>query len=234
MPQTLVVLPYAGAGIGPFAGLRKSARPDFEVKAVELPGREARITEPPLRTWAQVREFLGTEVLPSLAGDYIVYGHSMGALLGYELSRLGESAGHPPKAVCLAAYPGPAADKPYIIGAMNDERLRDYMRSMTGVDSAALMPAELLELVLGTVRADLALCDSYPGADAETISSPMLALYGESDPEVGRPEVSRWATRTTGPFQIAAVAGDHLFFREQADTMIGLIRDFLADCHPAS
>lgn len=226
----LVCLPYAGAGIAPFARLDRMARPGFEVMAVRLPGREGEIERPALRTWPQVCDFLASAVVPALTGDYVVYGHSVGALAGYELCRMAEDCGVPPVALCVAAYPGPPAEGPGVqLGIEDDDQLVAYL-ARTNEDAAVRsLPREVLELVLPALRADLGLADSWRGDGKRALRVPVLALHGTLDTTMSASDMLAWKDWTTGRFETAAVTGDHLFVRDQPAQVLAALNAFTAD-----
>jgi surfactin synthase thioesterase subunit len=225
----LVCLPYAGAGIAPFAKLDRMGRPGFEVMAVRLPGREGDLERPPLRTWPEVRDFLTAEVVPALAGEYVIYGHSVGALTGYELCRMAEDRGVPPVALCVAAYPGPPAEGPAVqLGIEDDEQLVAYL-TRTGAGAAVRsLPREVLELVLPALRADLGLADSWRGDGNRALRSPVLALHGTVDNTMRAEDMLAWKAWTTGRFETSTVTGDHLFVRDQPAQVLAALNAFVA------
>ena len=226
----LVCLPYAGAGIAPFAKLDRMARPGFAVTAVRLPGREGEIERPALRTWTEVRDFLAAEVLPELTGDYVIYGHSVGALTGYELCRMAEDRGVPPVALCVAAYPGPPTEGAAVqLGIEDDEQLLAYL-ARTGEDAAVrALPREILELVLPALRADLGLADSWRGDGNRALRTPVLALHGTLDTTMQASDMLAWKAWTTARFETATVTGDHLFVRDRPAELLAALNAFLAD-----
>lgn len=227
----LVCLPYAGAGIAAFAQLSRQAGPEVEVTPVQLPGREGQFEKGALRTWPEVRRFLESEVIPALTGVYVIYGHSLGALMGYELCRIAEARGVPPAALCVAAYSGPSAGPPVAgLGAMDESQLIDYLIRVGDEAIVRSLPQELLELTLPALRADLGLADSWQANNNCKISSPVLALYGSLDDTVSASAVSAWADWTTGYFEVASITGDHLFVRDQATQVLEAVTGFAARC----
>ena len=89
---TLVCVPYAGGRPGVFAPLAR-AFADVNVLAVQLPGHGQRIRERPLTSMADIVRGLAPAVTQAVQGKYVLFGHSMGALVGVELVRAMQEAG---------------------------------------------------------------------------------------------------------------------------------------------
>src|ERR1700733_12636953 len=83
----LFCLPHAGGGAGLFRGWPASLSPAVEVRGVQPPGRESRISEKPFTRLEPLVAALTDVLAASIDRPYILYGHSMGALLAFELTR---------------------------------------------------------------------------------------------------------------------------------------------------
>jgi surfactin synthase thioesterase subunit len=228
MALRLVCLPYAGAGMAPFAGLRRAAAGIFEVSIVVMPGREALIGQPLLTTWDAVRQYLAREVLPAVGGDCVVYGHSVGALVGFELCRLAEQAGRPVRAFCAAAARGPESRGSGPAGpGTRRQRPVAGPGELTGDPDMAGLPPELRAVVMPRLRADYLLAATYAAPRSARLDSPLLALYGNGDAEVTVSHAKSWAGRTRGPFRIGEIDGGHLFVRDNPAAVVPRLHEFV-------
>src|SRR4051812_16202346 len=97
----LFCFPYAGGGTSIFRTWSRYLPPSIEIYPVQLPGRESRLMEEPFHHMADLVEYLGQTLLPQLDGPYAFFGHSMGALIGFELARYLRRRGHSPAPVHL-------------------------------------------------------------------------------------------------------------------------------------
>lgn len=222
----LVCLPYAGGGAAAFAGWPRLLGPRIDLVGVRLPGRENRFGEPPYRR------------LPELIGDLVealethrdlpvaLYGHSVGALVAYELARALPRPAHLVVAGAAAPHLPPAAAP---LHREPDDRLRARLERLGGLPPDA-NPA-LLELMLPTIRDDLAMAETHRASVAEPLDCPLLALTGREDPSTALPEVAAWRRVTTGRFAMRSFPGGHFFVRTALTDVLTTIRGALLCGH---
>lgn len=91
--RRLFCFPHAGGGPSFFRPWRAALRPETAVRQILLPGREFRLEEPPFRRIADLVEPLCTALRPYLDRPYALFGHSMGAVVAYEVARRFSGAG---------------------------------------------------------------------------------------------------------------------------------------------
>lgn len=223
----LYCFPHSGGSAGEY--LRWSDRlPDVEVWGLQLPGRGSRLEEAPLTTMTDLVSGLVEEV--EFCPPYAFFGHSLGALVAYETARAVSERGLPaPVQVFLSAYgaahlhrPGPALhelDGPGLIQAIEQEY-------------GALPPElhedpELRRLVMRGLRGDLSILATYRHAHVDPLDVPFTVLGGSDDEETSD-RLAAWSSYTTGSFDLRIFSGDHFYFREQADDVLGFLADALA------
>ncbi len=97
----LFCFPYAGGGAAAYAGWRE-ALPQLDVLPVKLPGREGRFREPPIKRIDALVERLSDALLPFFDTPFAFFGHSMGAIIAFELARRVERAGKSPVRVFVS------------------------------------------------------------------------------------------------------------------------------------
>ncbi|MEV4224408.1 alpha/beta fold hydrolase [Nonomuraea sp. NPDC049725] len=226
-PARLFCLPYAG---GSAAGFRAwsslAARLDLDIQAVELPGHGRRIGEPPVLDPDEMARVVGAAV----DRPYLVFGHSLGARLGFELCRRLRVRGHgEPERLFVSGTPGPRLPR---VGR-GDSRLPEpefaaRVSGMGGTPAAILADPELRALFLPVIRADFALGDAYEYVGDAPLNCPITAFAGSADPEASPEQVGAWRAETTGDFRLHVVDGDHFFVHTRLDTLLGLLADDLA------
>ena len=189
----LLCLPYAGGGASLFRDWSKDLPPAVEVRALQPPGREERLLEEPFDSVGALADALAEVVAPELDRPWAVFGHSMGALTAFELVRRLRERGVPtPVHFFASAFRAPqlACPVPTIHELPADEFLTELNRRYDAVPAAAMESAELLELFLPGLRADVAICDTY----AYT-AGPPLDLPGHGARRRGRRDRQRGGAR---------------------------------------
>jgi medium-chain acyl-[acyl-carrier-protein] hydrolase len=156
----LFCFPPAGGGASFFRDWADALPADVEVSAIQLPGRETRLRESPHARMGPLVDDLSATLRPHLDRPFAIFGHSMGALVGFELARRLHAASAPEPALVVVA--GQRA--PHLpLGRelwhrLPTPRLLDALRELNGIPELVLDNAELRELVLPAIRADLELC----------------------------------------------------------------------------
>jgi len=211
-------LPYAGGSAATFRRFAAlTQRLDVEVRAVELPGHGRRIGEPPAFVVADVADVVSAVI----DRPYILFGHSLGARLAFEVARHLRDGGAPePLRLFVSGSPGPRLPR---VGmgdaALPDDEFIARIEAMGGTPAAVLGDAELREMFLPVMRADFAWGDTYQYRSGRLLDCPVTAFAGAADPEAPVDQVATWALETTGPYRTQVLAGGHFFLHEQFDAL---------------
>lgn len=222
----LVCLPFAGAGASfyhPWSALAGGA---LAVLPVQLPGRERRIDIEPYR---DVHEAVAG-LLPALLGELgpgpvTLFGHSLGAVLAYELAhRLCREPGVEVVRLFASGSPPPHVPRPGRASGLPDEEFLARVRDFAGYRDEALDDPELRELVLPTLRADVQMHEEYVPSTQEPLPVPVTAVRGRDDELVSADDATGWAKATSQDFDLAELPGGHMYLVESAEPLLDLIR----------
>ena len=206
----LFCFPYAGGGDSIFHLWQQSLSNTIEVCPVQLPGRAARIAEPPWTDMDQLLRALGRALTPYLDRPFALFGHSMGALIAFNLARhLRRECDAQPIHLFVSGRCSPQTMKEPVDFKLAE--LPKMLRRYNGTPEEALEDPELMELVLPVLRADLALCRSYVYTSEPPFSSSITAFGGLQDYGVPRDCLEGWSEHTTGSFVVRMLPGDHFF-----------------------
>ncbi|MGW2090191.1 thioesterase II family protein [Streptomyces sp. NPDC001880] len=225
----LFCLPHAGAGASAYRGWQARVGPDVEVAPVQLPGREARFSEPPVTSAAEIARELCEHLVERAGGKpFALFGHSMGALLAYELTHELVGAGRPPVHLVVSGYGAPNLPRPAVYGVVHqlpDDRLARHIEGLQGTAGEVLQHPELLELLLPVLRADYELCETYRFVERPPLPVPVTALGGTEDPATTEPMLRAWGGLTTAAFTATGYPGGHFYLTEQLDDVTRVARD---------
>ncbi|MEU8238200.1 alpha/beta fold hydrolase [Actinoplanes missouriensis] len=212
---------YAGGGASMFRGWRDALPGGVDIRAAQLPGRENRVGEPPARRIGPLVDALHEAITPYLDLPYAFYGHSMGALVAFELARRLRRAGAPePAHLFLAAFRAPQLPNPNIkIHHLPDEVLKTVLRT-EGTPQHVLDNEELMRALLPTLRADIELCDTYEYRTEPALATPITVFGGHQDVRVSRSDLEPWQAQAAGPFRLVMLPGSHFFLHSAQDLLL--------------
>jgi surfactin synthase thioesterase subunit len=227
----LLCLPHAGAGAGAFGGWRKHLPDGVELAPVELPGRGARIEEPLPSAMEPLVDALLAGLRGELTMPYVLFGHSFGGSLAYELTRRIEAGGlRRPDALVVSAARAPHLPLERApLAAGDDEQLTAWLRRSGGLPEELLAFPDFLADVLRAVRADLALAEGYRLAEPAPVECPVILLAGSGD-DVARPDqVAPWAAYSATAHRMRLLPGGHSFPQTHPEATVAAVFAALAD-----
>lgn len=221
---TLLCFPHAGGSATAYARW-SSALPDAHVVPVELPGRGQRIDEPPLDAMPALVTDLAAQVMPYVRGSFALFGHSMGALVAFELAHRLRRFGLRPTRLLVSGHVPPGAaqrDRPPR-HQLPDSELWAEVRKLNGTSAAAYDSAEIRELFTAAIRADFALVENYLPEPKKPLECPISVFGGSADPEVAPAELAGWSAHTTGGHTVSVLPGDHFYLHQDPHVFLGAL-----------
>ena len=198
---------------------------DVEVCPVQYPGRGTRLKETPFTRLSPLVEALAEALAPLLDKPFAIFGHSMGALAGFELARQlrGQSGIRPVRFFVSAdrAPQIPPRDRP--IHALSEDDFLAELRRLKGIPGIVLEDAELMQLMLPIVRADVAAYETYVYATESPLDFPISAFGGLEDRRVNRADLEAWREQTSASFSLRTFPGDHFFLNTTQPLILQLL-----------
>ncbi|ALG10940.1 thioesterase II family protein [Kibdelosporangium phytohabitans] len=228
---TLVCLPFAGVGASFFHPWSVAASDRLRVVAPQLPGRERRIDEEPYRDVHAAVDGLLHDLLGQLPGGRVaLFGHSLGAVLAYELAhRLVNLPGVEVVRLFASGSTEPHTPRPGRATGLDDDEFVDRVRQFAGFSDEALDDEEMRELILPTLRADVQMHESYVPSTELPLPAPVTALRGDSDELVSADQAAGWAKATSKDFTFTELPGGHMYLTTSAPAVVRLIEDATCD-----
>ncbi|APA68025.1 thioesterase II family protein [Janthinobacterium sp. 1_2014MBL_MicDiv] len=220
---------HAGASAAAFRTWQAKLEPSIEVCAIELPGHGRRMGEAPpdqlLPLAAELTRALARE-LRAMPQPYALFGHSMGALLAFEVARgLARLEMPPPLRLLVSGANAPQRrPPPRMLHRLPDEALLEELRSYDGTPRALLDEHELMALLLPTLRADFCMVETYHYHPGPRLTMPLTVLAGHADARVSADGVAAWALETAGMSHSAWHDGGHFFIDTHAEAVLATIR----------
>ncbi|MGX9883183.1 thioesterase II family protein [Streptomyces sp. NPDC002276] len=233
----LFCLPHAGAGASAYRDWPELLAPGIEAIPVQLPGRESRHREPARRSAAQLVAELSGPLAGRAGRDFALFGHSMGALLSYELAHALTELGKPPRHLFVSGLGGPHL--PFagpVLHEKTDDELVEAVAEMEGTAPEVLAQPELMQLLLPLLRADLTVWETYVPRPTSLlkVSVPITALGGRHDPGVSLDRLNAWEELTSADFHVEVFEGGHFFHYGAYDEVATIIKKRLLDSSPAT
>jgi surfactin synthase thioesterase subunit len=223
----LFCLPYSGASAMVYSRWRRKLPEWLQVQPVELPGRGARIGEALQTDMQALAQQLARELAPQIQGPYGVFGHSLGALLGFELVHALRELGAPePVALFASGTAAPTRREDYDCGfaePKSDDALKADLRDLQGTPPQVLDDAELMALILPVLRADFLLCGRYAYRARPPLSCPLHVLGGAED-KATQAQLMAWQAETEANFSLDMLAGGHFFIHEHEAKVLRLLK----------
>lgn len=209
----LFCFPYAGGSSLIFRTWCDSLPANVEVCAIELPGRGTHSSSAPFRRLKPLVGAIASALVPHLDKPFALFGHSMGGLLSFEVSRLlRQETGISPVHLFVSASRAPQIPDPDPpIHTLPEPDFLNELRRYNGTPEAVLENTELMQLLIPTVRADFAVIETYVYTPAPPLDCPLTVFGGLQDWKADYKMLEPWGEQTNAAFSLKLFPGDHFF-----------------------
>ena len=223
----LFCFPYAGAGSTIFNAWSNLLLPEIELYLVHLPGREKRIKEAPYKQLLPLTEKLTEALYRYLDRPFAFFGHSMGALVSFEVVRQLRSrfSLNPVRLIVSGKHPPHVPDPhPDIHHLPDDELITESERLYGSLPKIISEDLEVLKFFLPIMRADFTLVETYQYLPAAPLECPITVFGGDQDNSVSGNELSRWSEQTVAGFNLKMFPGNHFFIQDNRGALVQEIK----------
>ncbi|GAB6898873.1 thioesterase II family protein [Kineosporia succinea] len=220
----LLCFPHAGGAASAFASLARALGPTgdraaVEVLAVQYPGRQDRLREPFASSITRLADQVA-ERIP--AGPLTFFGHSMGAVVAYEVARRLGGAG--PQRLFASGRNAPSWPSDRAVHLSDDRELVRDVRGLGGAGVAALDDPDLVAMVLPALRSDYTAIETYTWREGSEPRCPVTVLMGDHDPLVDIAGARAWQRHSAGPLTLRVYPGGHFYLETQAAALAADLR----------
>lgn len=231
----LYCFPYAGGSAQVFRSWQRHFAPKAALSLACLPGRATRIGEPPFKQYKPLITALADAIIPEIPPAFAFWGHSMGAVISFELARELRRRGQPaPLALFLSGRGAPQVPDPDPpVFNLPDSEFIAELRRLNGTPLELLDSPELKEFFLPTIRADFELVETYEYEPEPPLTCNICAYGGLQDAHVPAANLREWQKQTSGAFKVRMFPGDHFYIHTSNDLLHALRRDVLDLLHEA-
>lgn len=228
----LVCFPHAGGSASYFRPLSAALSATARVLALQYPGRQDRLHEPGLSSIAEFADEAYAALTPLRAGPIALFGHSMGAMIAFEVAtRMRERGDASPVALFVSGRRAPSRHRDESVHLLDDHGLAAELRRLSGTDARILDDESVLRMILPPTRSDYTAVETYRYRPGPKLDCPVIALTGDEDLRVDLDDARAWAAHTTGPFALHTFSGGHFYLVEHQAAIVDIIAERLAS-HP--
>jgi surfactin synthase thioesterase subunit len=215
-PMRLICLPHAGGGASSFHPLAALLPREVEMLTVQLPGRESRLSEPPFRRMEPLIDALTDAIAPLLDRPYALFGHSMGALIAYELSRAFERKRLPlPRTTIVSGRRAPTVPNTEapLHRLSDDQFVEALVARYDAIPKVIRDEPELMALFLPVLKADFEVFETHHHSGTRPLDCALAIYGGRSDPQTQ--QMAGWADLYGGPCRTRLFDGGHFYLADQ-------------------
>jgi pyochelin biosynthetic protein PchC len=208
----LVCFPHAGGSASYYRAMSEELAPSVEVLAVQYPGRQDRYGEPFVTDIGALADRAFEALRPWGDRPFAFFGHSMGAILAFEVARRFQDRGATgPRRLFVSSHRAPSRTRPGTVHMRDDAGLVAAIRALGGTHQGFLADEEMLAVILPVIRNDYRAIETYSYTPGEPLDCPITALMGDTDSRTTVDDASAWKEHSRGAFELHVFPGDHFY-----------------------
>lgn len=221
----LFCFPYAGGTALIYRTWAQKVPSHMEVVAIQLPGRATRLHEPLVTKLTDLVEPLARAIEPFVDEPFGFFGHSMGALIAFEVARFFQREGRPlPLHLFVSGRTSPQLNRENRrLYNLPKHELLEELQQLEGTPPEVLDNPELMELMLPLLRADFSICDTYEYTEGAPLDCPISAFGGLQDHDIPRRNLEAWREHTSATFTLRMFPGHHFFLHSNETLLLNLL-----------
>lgn len=223
-----LAFPYAGVGASFYYSWQKLLQDVCQVWAVQLPGREERMGDGYYTDIKEVAELV-VQQIENVKCPIVIYGHSMGTKIAYEVERRLEVLHKDVKLIIVSGCGIPTEEEPEFIAHLPDDVFIEKVMGYNGIPTELAEDKEIVKFFLPTLRADFVLSESYKCEELNRGNVPVRAMGGTEDTEADENAMKKWKKLNPENFEYKMYEGSHFFIKEKQHMVVDQIIDWIIE-----
>ena len=220
----LVCLPHAGGSAPFYFPMSRALSPAVDVLSLQYPGRQDRRQDRAIENIGEYADAIAAELKPWLDRPTALFGHSMGAVLAFEVTRrLERDLDFVPLVIFASGRRAPSRYRDESVHLRDDDGIVAEMRVLSGTNPEILGNEEILRMVLPAIRSDYTAIEKYRSEPGAAVRAPITVLTGDNDPRTSLEEAQAWREHTSGAFDIHAFPGGHFFLANHQQQIVKIV-----------
>lgn len=221
----LFCIPFSGGNAYSYSEFKKYLPEKIEFINLELPGRGKRIAENLLTNIDDMTEDLFRIIEPDIKQNYALFGHSLGALLCFTLTRnIASKKANLPSCLFVSGQTAPILIKPDNRYCLPDDMFIEMLRQMEGTPEELLADRNFIQFFLPIVKMDFQAVANYKHITSTPFNVPITVLLGDQE-NISNEDAANWQMETTEEITIHRFNGGHFYIFNQTAAVCRLISE---------
>ncbi len=199
-----------------------------DMVAIQYPGRQDRDTEPCVADLGALADQVAGAVTELADLPVALFGHGMGATLGFEVAVRLERDDVTPLGLFASGSRAPSEPRAVPLHQCDDDTLLAEITALAGVETQAGADAAIPRAALPVLRGDYRAAETYRPAPHTRVRCPILALIGDSDPTTTVDHARAWQRHTTARFDLHVFYGGHCYLNSCTATVVNTVSEHIA------
>ncbi|MFC7531623.1 thioesterase II family protein [Actinoplanes sp. GCM10030250] len=230
----LACFAHAGGSASFFFPFAEALAPHVEVLGMQYPGRLDRYADPSLDSMLALAEEAGAALAHWSDRPLALFGHSMGATVGFEVARRMQHRDGAPVVTLFASGRRSPSLPDRLSGRVLDDRQLLAELELSASAAALLEDEDVRQMMMPAIRADYRAIASYRYDPEPRLSCPVVSLIGDRDPKVSVAEAGTWDAVTDGPFDLRVFPGGHFYLGDRVEDVAAAVLDALGVRRPVA
>lgn len=221
----LLCFHYAGGGSAYFRKWLNLVPSSIDILCVQMPGRQARVSEELPSSFDDVLVPLSQEILHYSDKPLVIYGHSMGAIMAHELAQaLDHHLFFKHLVLSGRRSPNTSSKISKTISNLPKRKFLEEIRRLGGTPEEVFNDLDLLDYLYPILLSDFKLSEKYePKTNRIKLSVPITVMGGDEDDYANKNDLVGWESETKSVFELGMYKGGHFFIDDYVETVVAKI-----------